>query len=59
MEYSLLPRSFFDRSLVKNLFLTYLSSQDKRKKDDIAQLIGKILEIPPKELNKVNKSYCF
>ena len=34
---------------MRNLFLTYLSSQDK-KKEEISRLIGKILEIPPDQV---------
>lgn len=39
-----------DRSLVRNLFLTYLSSQNK--KEEIYQLICKILDISQQELDK-------
>lgn len=43
---------YYRRSLVGNLFLTYVSSQGK-KKDEIAMLIGKILEISQDQLYQV------
>ena len=44
------------RSLVKNLFVTYVSAQDKQKQEEIANLIGKILEIPSQQLHTVREN---
>ena len=39
---------------MKNLFMTFLSSQDK-KREEIATLIGKILGVPPEQLDQVRE----
>jgi chromosome segregation ATPase len=49
--------SKIDKSLVKNLFVMYTSTQDKQKKDEMLALIGKILEISPKELFNQDKGW--
>lgn len=47
---------YYNRTLVREMFVNYLSSQDK-KKNEIARLIGKILDVPQQELNRVSVHY--
>ncbi len=52
INYTVVSWHHTNRSLVRNLFMTFLSSQDK-KREEIARLIGKILGLPPEQLDQV------